>query len=130
MSITLSLLVWSSAVFALYLGVQAILFQLEYGIKFGAGPCDDKGPAKGAMLGRSERALRNFLETYPVFIALSAAIVFADKASGITEWGGILYLLCRVLYLPAYLGGVPYLRSMIWLIAMLGLASMFFGVAF
>jgi uncharacterized MAPEG superfamily protein len=129
MPIELTLLIWSALLAAAHIGVQGMLYQLDYGIPQGAGPRDSER-APGKWAGRARRALGNFLETYGVFIALSVATQFTGRSDGLTQSGSQLYFWARWVYLPLYLSGVPYLRSIVWLVSALGLALMFFGVAF
>ena len=44
--------------------------------------------------------------------------------------GAIVYLAGRIVYLPLYLFGTFGIRSLVWNVATLGLAAMFFGVLF
>jgi len=77
-------------------------------------------PLRG-VAGRLDRALKNFLETFPLF----AAAVLADNALGrhnaLTEWGAQLYFWGRVLYLPLYAAGIPLVRSLVWDVAAVGI---------
>jgi uncharacterized MAPEG superfamily protein len=80
------------------------------------------------MTGRATRALRNFQETYPIFIALAVVAVTSGRADALTYWGALLWFWARVAYLPAYLMGlIPY-RSWVWSVAAIGLALMFAGI--
>lgn len=69
------------------------------------------------MAGRLDRALRNYLETFPLF----AAVVLVAHASGthnaLTVWGAQLYLWARVAYVALYAAGVPVVRSLVWNVA-------------
>ena len=40
------------------------------------------------------------------------------------EWGAILWFVARIAYVPLYLLGIPYLRSLVWAASMLGLLLM------
>jgi uncharacterized MAPEG superfamily protein len=44
-----------------------------------------------------------------------------DAYGGLSYWGSILYLVGRALYLPLYAWGVPWVRSISWNLATLGL---------
>ena len=48
----------------------------------------------------------------------------------LTVWGAALYFWGRVVYVPLYAFGVPYIRSLVWLVSLAGLvmvlASLFF----
>lgn len=129
MSIELSLLVWSAALALAYMAVQSTVYRLDYGIKFAGGQRDgERAPNKWAA--RGERALRNFLETYGVFIALAVATELSGRSDGLTQWGAQLWFWARVAYLPAYFIDVPLMRSGIWMVSLVGLVLMFVGVAF
>ena len=77
MSIELSLLFWSLVVYGLYLGAQSTIYRLEYGVIFAA-TARDEAPPKSVALGRAERALGNFMETWPAFIILCVVAHLAD----------------------------------------------------
>ena len=65
-----------------------------------------------------------------MFVALAVATELSGRSDGLTQWGAQLYFWARWAYLPLYLAGVQYLRSLVWLVAAAGLMLMFFGVAF
>jgi uncharacterized MAPEG superfamily protein len=84
--------------------------------------------AAAAGRGRAPRpALRNFLETFPLFAAVVLAAHVSDIHNALTEWGARLYLLGRVAYVPLYVAGVPLVRSLVWNVATVGI--MLFVVA-
>jgi len=81
-----------------------------------------------ALAGRLERALRNFLETAPAFLALMLAAHVSARHSPLIGGGAAVYLGARAAYLPAYASGLPHLRTGCWLVATLGLVAMLVGV--
>lgn len=127
MSVELSLLVWSVALAIAYLTVQSSFYRLQHGIRF-AGTARDNEAAPDKFNARADKALRNFLETYGVFIALVVATELGDKSSWLSQWGAHLYFWSRWLYLPLYVAGVAYVRSAVWFISAIGLFMMFVGV--
>jgi len=129
MPIELTLLVWSTVVFALYVGVQSTLYRMQYGVKFAATARDNE-PPPNAQNARAERALRNLLETYPVFIALSVVAAIGTPGEALFAWGAVVYLIARVVYLPLYVFGVEMVRSLVWIVSAVGLLMMFISVAF
>jgi len=129
MTIELTLLIWSAALFGLYIGVQSTLYRMQHGVVFAATGRDHE-PPPNPMSARSEKALRNFLETYPLFVALVAATVLAGRSDELTQWGAQIYFWARIVYLPLYVLGVKYLRSLVWSVSATGLGLLFFGVAF
>ena len=71
------------------------------------------------------RALANFSETYPAFVALALGLAVSGKAGGIGgALGAHLWFWSRLLYLPAYGFGIPVVRTIFWAGAMLGLVLM------
>ncbi|MEM8662631.1 MAG: MAPEG family protein, partial [Pseudomonadota bacterium] len=71
---------------------------------------------------RAERAYRNLLETFPLFAAFALAVAVTGTANGLSATGAWIYLAARVAYVPAYISGVPHVRSLIWVAAMVGIA--------
>ena len=81
----------------------------------------DEGIQPQGIAARLSRAQANFNETFPIFIAC-VFIVYATDASGdLSKWGCGLYLSGRIVFLPLYAFGVPWLRTFSWNIATLGL---------
>ena len=81
-------------------------------------------PALTGVAGRLERALRNFVETFPLFAAAVLIAHVANTHGWMTEWGVQLYFGARVAYLVLYAAGVFLLRSLVWNVATLGIAML------
>jgi uncharacterized MAPEG superfamily protein len=94
---------------------------LQRGYRWTAGPRDGEAPPLRGVAGRLERALGNFLETFPLF----AAVVLAARVTGthdaLTVLGAQLYFWARVAYVPLYVAGVPVVRSLVWNAATIGI---------
>lgn len=129
MSLELTLLIWSAALAGAYVVVQSTVYRLDYGIAH-AGSQRDGERQPNKWTARGNRALRNFLETYGIFIALAVACELAGRSNGLTQWGAQMWFWARWIYIPAYFVDVPFLRSAIWSISLLGLVLLFVGVAF
>ncbi len=129
MSIELTLLIWSAALAFAYLTVQSTLYRMDYGVAHAGSQRDnEREPNKWTV--RGNRALRNFLETYGIFIALAVATELSGRSDGLTQWGSQIWFWARWAYLPGYFIDVPMLRSAIWSVSLLGLVLLFVGVAF
>jgi uncharacterized MAPEG superfamily protein len=102
----------------------------QYGYRWAAGPRDEPRRQLTGIAGRLERALANYLETFP----LVAAAVFSAHAAGrhdwMTIWGSQLYFWARVVYLPLYVFGVVLVRSLVWNVATLGIVLILLSLAF
>jgi uncharacterized MAPEG superfamily protein len=114
----------------LALAVALGLFQLliaartgnsQRGLRWNVGARDEPPPPVSAVAGRLERASRNFMETFPFFAATVILLSLAGRHNWATVWGSEAYLAARVVYLPLYGFGVPGLRTLVWLIALLAI---------
>lgn len=94
---------------------------LQRGYRWAAGSRDEAQEPLRGVAGRLDRALRNFLETFPLFAALTLAVCVAGKTSALSHWGVALYLAGRIAYLPAYASGIYLVRSLIWNVATAGI---------
>ncbi|MBF0664421.1 MAG: MAPEG family protein [Brevundimonas sp.] len=103
------------------IGAAGMARTAELGAKWNAGPRDAPAPPPGRLAGRLMRAQANLFETLPLFAAAVIMAEAADKTGTLTLWGAGLYFAARIVYLPLYALGVPYLRSLVWLVAAGGL---------
>lgn len=89
-------------------------------LAWGLGPRDEPRPLSG-VAGRIERAFANFLETFPFFAAAVITAYLAGKLGPLTLWGSALYVAGRALYVPLYAFGVPAVRTLVWLVSLVGI---------
>jgi len=124
MSIELKMLLFTVALFFVQLIAQVVAEVIQHGLGYAVSSRDDwKNPT--GMAGRIERAYFNLLETMPAFAALVLIVLYTGNASENTALGAQIYFWGRVIYVPAYLAGVPFLRTLIWTVSTLGLLLMF-----
>jgi uncharacterized MAPEG superfamily protein len=109
--------------------LQAQSMNMQRGYRWNAGPRDDVLPPLTGIAGRLNRALRNFLETFPLFASAVLIASTANIHNGLTLWGAWLYVLARVVYVPLYAFGVRYVRSLVWNVAVLGIFLILIGIA-
>lgn len=121
MSTELSLAAWALVLAVIQLLLPAMARNRETGIGYNAGPRDRPGPPMGTMTARLFRAQSNLFETLPLFLAAVVINHLAGVEGSMTLWGCWLYLLARVIYLPLYAFGVPWLRSLVWAVGLFGL---------
>ena len=100
---------------------------LQRGYRWTASPRDETTPPLRGVAGRLDRALHNFVETFPLFVAVVLAAHVSETHNALTEWGARLYLWGRVAYVPLYVAGIPLVRSLVWNVATVGI--MLFVVA-
>jgi uncharacterized MAPEG superfamily protein len=101
----------SVLLFLAHVITQALTKRAELGQDYMMGLRDASREAKGVAARRAERALANFLENYPPFIALDLGLIATGRMGG---WGAILWILARIAYLPIYVTGVPIARTVCW----------------
>ncbi|EPX54972.1 Inner membrane protein [Cystobacter fuscus DSM 2262] len=120
----ITLLGWSVVLLLVHVFLQSGLNARERGLAWGAGARDEGHSPLGKHAGRAQRALDNFKETYPAFIALALALTVTGRTGGTGETGAWLWFAARVVYLPLYLLGVPWVRSGVYFVSIIGLVMM------
>jgi uncharacterized MAPEG superfamily protein len=84
----------------------------------------DVQPEPSVIAARLDRAKNNLLEALPIFIALALLALTRGTDQEAEVQGALVFLVARVVYVPAYVSGIPWLRSLVWLISMAGLLMM------
>lgn len=104
-----------------HLTAASFAYKAQVGNAYTVGPRDADLPRTG-IAGRLDRAQRNFLETFPIFVAAVLLLGLRERTGGwLSDAGAALYLSGRILFLPLYAAGVPWLRTLSWNAATLGL---------
>jgi uncharacterized MAPEG superfamily protein len=124
----LTMLAWSVVLGFVHIVTSAIATTAQYGSKWNVGPRDVQMPPLQGVAGRLHRALRNFLETFPLFVAAVLVADATNRHGSLSVWGAQLYFWARVLYLPIYAAGIPVVRSVVWIVATLGIAMVLFAL--
>ncbi|URK86857.1 MAPEG family protein [Rhizobium sp. RCAM05350] len=119
-----TLLAWSVVLLVIHVSLQGFSATIELGSAWNAGPRDEERKPSGKLAGRFARASANFHETYPAFVGLALALAITGDLTGWGLIGAWTWLVCRIIYIPLYLAGVPYIRSLIWLGSLAGLLIM------
>src|SRR5215510_3629982 len=94
---------------------------LQRGYVWTASSREEAVPRLTGVAGRLERALQNFVETFPLFAAADLTAHVADTHGWMTEWGAQVYFWARVVFLPLCAAGIFLLRSLVWNVATLGI---------
>ncbi len=84
----------------------------------------DNAPELTVMGKRAQRALNNLKETLPVFLAVALLLQIQGTTDGLAQTGAIVFLIARVLYMPAYMVAIFGLRTVTWAIGSVGIALM------
>ncbi|HSZ52665.1 MAG TPA: MAPEG family protein [Caulobacteraceae bacterium] len=125
MSVELRLLAWSVILLIVHIMLQAFFVTRARGMAWNAGPRDEAASAPlPAIVGRAQRALDNFKETWPAYIALALALAVTNRTGGMGALGAWIWFAARIVYIPLYLLGVPGLRTLVWAVSLVGLILM------
>lgn len=98
-------------------GLQFAAFSVaanrQVGPKVAMGPRDHITPLTGTA-GRLQRALSNHFEGLTLFTLAVAVVTLGGQSSTVTIACAWIYLVARILYVPAYVLGLTPWRSAIW----------------
>jgi uncharacterized MAPEG superfamily protein len=122
MMTTVQALVWSGILTLLMVVVQLTLATKAWtppGLMDAFGNRENL-PTPSGMAGRADRAARNMIQGMVMFVALVLAAHIAGKASQ-AALGATVFFWARLVYWPLYLGGIVYLRTLAWIVSIVGL---------
>lgn len=129
MDTELAYLAWAVVLGIVQLAASAMFFTSTHGLPYAAGPRDAPPPRPPTELGgRLDRAFRNFLETFPLAAAAILIAHVAGKHNALTSWGAALYFWARVIYVPVYAAGIPFARTAVWAVSVLGILLVLIGL--
>jgi uncharacterized MAPEG superfamily protein len=74
---------------------------------------------------RSQRALKNLFQTLPIFITLALLSIIKDID---ISFLATLWLAMRFIYVPIYILGIDYVRTIVWAVSLICLIMM--GISF
>ena len=120
----LSLLVWAVVLTFVQMLVAVTGAFLQVGLPALAGNREGLAPFTG-WAGRAQRAHRNMLESLVLFAALVLVAVVAQKTNSTTLAGAQVFFWARVAYAVIYLVGIPWLRTAVWTVSVIGLIMIF-----
>jgi uncharacterized MAPEG superfamily protein len=100
--------------------IAAMTAQQAVGLAPLAGNRDDL-PALTGFAGRAKRAHLNMIENMVLFSALVLIAVAANKTNATTALGALIFFWARLIYAVVYLIGVPWLRTLVWFVSVIGM---------
>ncbi|AXX99025.1 MAPEG family protein [Profundibacter amoris] len=109
----LTILTYAALLQAVQLALAILFGDAQTGIKYGASARDTPKPLTG-LAGRVDRALNNHYAALALFTIAVIVVTLGNQSTPLTITCAWTYLIARILYVPAYLSGIPYLRSLIW----------------
>jgi uncharacterized MAPEG superfamily protein len=124
MSTDLTLLVWAVALTLAQSAIAAAGAQIQVGLPALAGNRENLPPITG-WAGRAARAHRNMLESLVLFASLVLLARVSGRADAMTALGSELFFWARLVYVPVYLAGIPWVRTAAWGVSIVGLIMIF-----
>lgn len=70
---------------------------------------------------RAKRAFTNLQESLPIFFTLAVLAIILEK--DVSQYAS-LWLISRVVYVPAYIIDIPYAHTLVWLVSLVCLILM------
>jgi uncharacterized MAPEG superfamily protein len=120
----LKLLLWSVALTFVQVLVAVLAANSQVRLADLAGNREPM-PEFTGFAGRAQRAHLNMLENLPLFIALVLIAQVAGKTNAMTLLGAELFFWGRAAHWLIYLAGIPWLRTLAWLVSVIGLILIF-----
>ena len=120
----MTLLLWTVLLAFVQMLVAVTGATMQVGLPLLAGNREGLAPCTG-WAGRAARAHHNMLESLVLFAALVLIAVIAGKTNSTTLLGAQLFFWARLVYAVVYLAGIPWVRTAVWFVSVIGLALIF-----
>ena len=117
-------LLWAVALTFAQMLVAVSGATLQVGLPALAGNREGLLPCTG-WAGRAARAHHNTLESLVLFAALVLVAVVTNKTNATTLLGAQLFFWARLVYAFVYIAGIPWMRTLVWLVSVIGLILIF-----
>jgi len=121
MTFELTCLGWAVILGLVHIIVAGNVRTKEFGTKWNLSARDGKTPTLSPLAERLFRAQSNFFETFPLFASAVLMVAVTQNYTAYSHWGALMYLIARVIYFPLYAFGVPVVRTIVWVMSMIGL---------
>ena len=126
-STEIQMLCWSVVLGLVQLIIATTLAIKDQGLSHATGAHDAPGPPVTVLTGRLLRAFHNFRETFVYFAVSVIAVTLLNKTNANTALGAQLYFWARLVYVPVYAAGIPFLRTAVWTASVIGLVMVLLG---
>ncbi|MDO8883423.1 MAPEG family protein [Pseudotabrizicola sp.] len=109
--------------------VQFVLFAVPANLELGTGytsSARDRPPSRqlSERTARLQRALNNHFEALILFTLAVTVVTLGQQSTPVTQAAAWIYLVARILYIPAYALGLRPWRSFIWVIGFFATLTM------
>ena len=120
MTVELTMLFWAVVLTFAQLLVAVLLAIGQLGLTELTGNREGFAPPS-EMAGRAKRAHANMLESLVLFAILILVVQVAGLNNEMTALGAQIFVFARLVYAVVYIVGVPWLRTVIWAISVVGM---------
>ncbi|HJM90721.1 MAG: MAPEG family protein [Alphaproteobacteria bacterium] len=120
MTVELTMLFWAVVLTFAQLLVAVLLAIGQLGLTELTGNREGLAPPS-EMAGRAKRAHANMLESLVLFAILILVVQVAGLNNEMTALGAQIFVFARLVYAVVYIVGVPWLRTVIWAISVVGM---------
>jgi len=118
------LLLWAVLLALVQMLIAVTGATLQVGLPLLAGNREALAPCTG-WAGRAARAHHYMLESLVLFAALVLIAALTGKTNATTLLGAQLFFWARLVYAVVYLAGIPWARTVVWFVSVIGLALIF-----
>ena len=127
MTVELWSVVGLSAVLIVLITIQGSIVPLIHGLGWGLGNRDEpRDPS--VFHQRVTRTIANHMEGMAVYVPLALIAGLGGLSNSLTVLGAEIFLAARIAFAILYVIGVPYLRSLSWGVATIGLFVVLAGL--
>lgn len=98
--------------------LMAVPLNAQLGTTYTGGP-RDAPPELSGVGGRLYRAFNNHFEALGLFTIAVVVVTLGEQSTWVTATCAWTYLFARIAYVPAYVSGIPFLRSAVWTVGFL-----------
>lgn len=124
LSSELSILALYGLLVIITLLIQVLAALGQVGLPMLASPRDHM-PALTGIAGRMQRCLQNSVVAMALFAPPVLSLVIQDATSASTLLACQVFLIARLIYLPVYAAGLPWLRTGVWMVGFLATAWLY-----
>ena len=118
LTLELKVLGWAGLLLVVQLLLALGPATAQVGLSYLAGPRDEPRDLTG-LAGRLERAYRNHIEWLLPYAIAAVLISWTGASTPFTETCAWAYLAARVVYVPIYAAGIPWIRTLVWAVGFL-----------
>jgi uncharacterized MAPEG superfamily protein len=123
----LTMLVWSAVLAFVQFVPYAIGRTTGWGLPVLVGSRDST-PDDAPWVGRAVRAQANMMENLPVFAILVLVAHSVVPGNATVALGTQLFFWARLVYVPIYIAGIPWVRTLVWTVSVIGMALILFQI--